>query len=56
MKGEDFLTLLSVAVVGLGVIKAISQARWCGPNCRVILSDVRGTLIQDVVTGAFSWV
>ena len=56
MKGEELLKILGVALVGLVVINAISQAKWCGPSCQVILSDARGTLVQDVVTGALSWI
>jgi hypothetical protein len=56
MKGGDWLGLLVVGVLGLAAINEISRAKWCGPNCRIILSDVRGTLIQDMVTGLFHWI
>jgi hypothetical protein len=56
MKGGDWLGLLFVGAVGLIVINEISKAKWCGPACQVILSDARGTLVQDLVTGLVKWV
>jgi hypothetical protein len=56
MKGGDWLGLLLVGAVGLIVINEISKAKGCGPTCQVILSDARGTLVQDVVTGLMKWV
>lgn len=56
MKGEELLKILGVALVGLVVINAISEAKWCGPNCQIIVSNARGTIVQDVVASAFSWV
>jgi hypothetical protein len=56
MKGGDFLGLLLVGAVGLIVINEISKAKACGPACQVIMSDARGTLVQDLVTGLIKWV
>jgi hypothetical protein len=56
MKGGDLLGLLLVGTVGLIVINEISKAKACGPACQVILSDARGTLVQDLVTGFIKWV
>jgi hypothetical protein len=56
MKGGDWLGLLMVGAVGLIVINEISKSRACGPTCQVILSDARGMLVQDVVTGLVKWV
>jgi len=53
---EDFLKLALVVGFGVWAVSAISRQPWCGQNCRVILQDARGTLIQDLVTGATAWV
>jgi len=53
---EDFLKVVVVVGLGLWAVSAISRQPWCGQNCRVILQDARGTLIQDLVTGALAWV
>lgn len=56
MKGQDWAKLILFGLAGLVVISAISQAKWCGPTCRVLMSDARGTLVQDIVTGIQYWV
>ena len=56
MKGGDWLGLLIFGTLGLIAINELSKAKWCGPNCQVILSDARGTLVQDMVTGLFRWI
>jgi hypothetical protein len=56
MKNEHWLALLITSAVGLIVIQQISKARSCGQACQVILSDARGTLVQDLVTGLVRWI
>jgi hypothetical protein len=56
MRGGDWLGVLALGFLGLAVINEISKAKWCGPNRQIILSDARGTLIQDMVTGALRWI
>jgi hypothetical protein len=56
MRGGDWLGVLALGFLGLAVINEVSKAKWCGPNCQIILSDARGTLIQDMVTGALRWI
>lgn len=45
-----------IIIGALVVINEVSKAKWCGPTCRIILSDARGTLVQDLVTGALAWI
>jgi hypothetical protein len=47
--------LVVFGVAGLVVLNALSKQKWCGPTCQVLLSDARGTLVQDVLTGAVYW-
>lgn len=56
MKTEHFWGLLAIGILGLAIINAITKQKWCGPNCRIILRDAQGTLVQDVVTGFFRWI
>ncbi|HEX5424895.1 MAG TPA: hypothetical protein VFW94_15210 [Candidatus Acidoferrales bacterium] len=56
MKKGNWVGPLFLGIVGLFLINEISKAKWCGPNCQVILSDARGTLVQDMVTGALRWI
>jgi hypothetical protein len=56
MSTKTGIGLALVGVLGLILINELSKARWCGPGCRVILSDARGTLVQDLVTGLVQWV
>jgi hypothetical protein len=56
MDKNEWFALLLVGVVGLIIINKVSKAPWCGPTCQILLSDARGTLVQDVVTGLSYWV
>jgi hypothetical protein len=56
MNGKNWLGVLFVVGAGLVILNEISRAKWCGPNCKVIVSDFRGALVQDLVTGALRWV
>jgi hypothetical protein len=53
---DDFLRLLVGVGLGLFIVDRISRAPWCGPFRQVIMSDVRGTLVQDLATGFLYWV
>lgn len=53
---DDRQALIVFGLLGLILITAISKAPWCGPACQVILSDARGMLVQDMVTGLRLWV
>jgi len=55
MKSEHWAGI-ALAVVGLVVINKIAKSPACGPNCQVLLSDARGTLVQDIVTGVQYWI
>jgi len=56
MKNGDWVGPLLLGIFGLVVVNEISRAKWCGPNCQIILSDARRTLVQDMVTGALRWI
>jgi hypothetical protein len=56
VKNNNWLKLILFGVAGLVVINAVAQAKWCGPTCQVVLSDARGTLVQDIVTGVQYWI
>ncbi len=56
MRNNDWLGPVLLTVAALFVINAASKAPWCGPTCQVILSDARGTLVKDLVTGLHFWV
>jgi hypothetical protein len=56
MRGGDWLGVLLFGTIGLVVLNEISKAKWCGPNCRVLVQDARGTLVQDMVTGLTKWI
>lgn len=52
---EDLVKLI---LIGLGIyaLTKARQSRSASPTARIILQDARGTLIQDLVTGALAWV
>jgi hypothetical protein len=56
MKNGDWFGLVMLGVLGLIVINKIAMSPACGSNCQVLLSDARGTLVQDVITGLQYWV
>ena len=56
MNNGDLLALILFGVVGLVVVNEISKQKWCGPACQVLLSDARGTIVQDLLTGARYWI
>jgi hypothetical protein len=56
MSDKNFWRLQVGVGLGLFIVDQISLAPWCGPNCRVIMSDARGTLVQDLGTGFLHWV
>jgi hypothetical protein len=56
MKNGDFFSLLVFVGVGLWVVNKISKSPVCGPTCQVVLSDARGTLVQDLITGIRYWI
>jgi hypothetical protein len=51
MRDEKALQWLIGIGIGFLVVNAISEQPWCGPVCREIMSDFRGTLVEDLVTG-----
>jgi hypothetical protein len=56
MNGGDFLKLITFVGAGLWLVNKISNSPACGPYCQVLMSDVRGTLVQDLITGVRYWV
>lgn len=52
----DLIGVFVLGILGFVIINEISNQKWCGRNCRVILSDARGTLVQDIVTGLIGWI
>jgi hypothetical protein len=48
---DDFLKLALFTVAGFWVVNKIATSPKCGPNCQVLMSDARGTLVQDLITG-----
>jgi len=56
MNNGDLLALIAFGIVGLVVVNGISKQRWCGPACQVLLSDARGMLVQDILSGSRYWI
>lgn len=56
MKKEDWFGLLFFGALGLIAVNEISKAKWCGQYCQSVLSDARGTLVRDMITGLIRWV
>jgi len=56
MKNADLLALILFGVVGLVLVNEISKQKWCGSVCQVLLSDARGPLVQDILSGARYWI
>jgi hypothetical protein len=56
MNNNDFVRLLLGVGIGLVILNSIAEQPWCGPTCQVVMSDVRGTLIQDLTTGLLHWI
>jgi hypothetical protein len=50
MKNNDWLGPLLLTAFGLWVVVKISQAPACGPTCQMLTADVRGILVQDLMS------
>jgi len=56
LKNGDWFGWVIFGVLGLIVVNQIAKPRACGPTCQVLLSDARGTLVEDILTGLRYWV
>jgi len=56
MNSGDLLKVVAFVGAGLWLINNVSSSPTCGPYCQVLMSDARGTLVQDLITGVRYWV
>jgi hypothetical protein len=55
-RDREMLGYGALIVGGLWLVSKSSQSRACGQGCQVLMSDARGTLVQDLITGIQYWV
>jgi hypothetical protein len=55
-RDRELLGYGALIVGGLWLLGKMSQSPACGQGCQVLISDARGTLVQDLITGIQYWV